>query len=276
MALLERKLRLATSGLILSILGLGAATPAQAAGGGTAVTAVASHAAKASPACARWTRVPTPQIGTDGAALDDVAAISARNAWAVGNDLNNGAIQTVILHWNGSSWHQAPSPSPSPSENRLFGVAATSARNAWAVGYELQDSKYQTLIEHWNGRSWRRVPSPNPAGTEHLNQLSDVTAVSATNAWAVGQYFTGTRHHTLILHWNGSSWRLVAGPNATRRGLLFGVAAVPGHLWASGTANAVRRRSLIMDRKNGTWRRTKIPGAACLPSLEPRARTPGP
>src|SRR5262249_37001760 len=147
-----------TSGLILGILGPGAATPAQALASGTAVTAVDTHAAGTSPACAQWTTVRAPHIGTGGAVLDDVAAQSARNAWAVGDDLNNGAIQTVILHWNGASWHRTPSPSPSSDQNWLFGVAATSASNAWAVGYDLQGSRYQTLILHWNGSSWRQVP----------------------------------------------------------------------------------------------------------------------
>ena len=260
-----------TSGLIVSILGLAAATRAQAEPGGAPATAVASHAAQASPACSRWTEVPVPHIGTGGAALDDVTALSARNAWAVGNDLNNGAIQTVILHWNGSSWRRSPSPSPSSTENRLFGVAATSASNAWAVGYDLQGSKYQTLIVHWNGSSWRRVPSPDPGGTAHQNRLSDVTAVSATNAWAVGDYRTGGGSRTLIVHWNGSSWRQETGPHATRTGSLVGVATA-GHLWATGTSSAAHRRPLIMDRKNGSWRRTGLAGAGLLAAVSGASR----
>jgi hypothetical protein len=261
-----------TSGLIVSILGLAAATAARAEPGGAAAPAVTSHTAQASPACARWTEVPVPHIGTGGVALDDVTALSVRDAWAVGNDLDNGAIQTVILHWNGSSWRRSPSPSPSSTENRLFGVAATSASNAWAVGYDLQGSKYQTLIVHWNGSSWRRVPSPNPAGTAHQNRLSEVTAVSSTSAWAVGDYRAGGGSHTLILHWNGSSWRQEASPNATRTGLLSGVAAGPGHLWAAGSSSAAHRRPLIMDRKNGSWGRTKLPGAGLLADVSGASR----
>lgn len=262
-----------TSGLILSILGLAAAAPAaQAADGGTAVAVVAGHGAQASPGCGRWTSVRVPYIGTGGAALDDVTARSARDAWAVGNGLGNGAIETVILHWNGSSWHRMPSPSPSSSENRLLGVAATSASNAWAVGYDLQGSKHQTLILRWNGSSWRRVPSPNPGGATHQNRLFDVTAVSATSAWAVGEYSRGAGFHTLIVHWNGSSWRRAAGLNAARAGSLVGVAAAPGHLWASGTSDAVDRRPLIMDRKNGSWGRTDIPGAGLLADVSGASR----
>src|SRR5258708_1382377 len=42
---------------------------------------------------------------------------------------------TIILHWNGSSWSQAPSPSPGGTiDNYLFGVSADSGNDAWAIG----------------------------------------------------------------------------------------------------------------------------------------------
>jgi len=66
-----------TSGLIPGILGLAAAAPAQAARGSTVAMAWASRDGQVSRACARWTKVPAPEIGTGGAVLDDVAAISA-------------------------------------------------------------------------------------------------------------------------------------------------------------------------------------------------------
>jgi len=43
-----------------------------------------------------------------------------------------------------------------------------------------------------------------------------VAATSATNAWAVGSYNTGTANQTLILHWNGRPleviWAWVTNP----------------------------------------------------------------
>jgi hypothetical protein len=183
----------------------------------------------------------------------------------VGDDSSGGTIQTVILHWDGASWQQTPSPDPSSSQNHLTGVAADSAGDAWAVGYDTnQGNQLQTLIVHWNGSSWQQVPSPDPGGAAHKNFLLGVTAISPSSAWAVGTYFKGTYFHTLILHWNGTSWRQVTG-NASRSGALFGVDAAPGHLWAAGVYNfTARHPPLIDERKDSRWVRTTLPGNGLL------------
>jgi hypothetical protein len=49
-----------------------------------------------------WKRVRSPSPGAD-AALLGVAVVSARSAWAVGDD-GTAHHKTLILHWNGSSW----------------------------------------------------------------------------------------------------------------------------------------------------------------------------
>jgi hypothetical protein len=94
-----------------------------------------------------WKRVPS--LASAGSEFLSVSAISARQAWTVG-DLNGRAL---IEHWNGTSWKRVPSASQ-PRSQTLRGVAASSARSAWAVG----DSKAgggSGLILHWNGTSWR-------------------------------------------------------------------------------------------------------------------------
>jgi hypothetical protein len=81
-----------------------------------------------------WKQVPspTPAGGVQGTELSGVAAVSSRNAWAVGSTVAQ-APKTVILHWNGTRWQRVPSPTPAGG-GLLAGVAATSARDAWAVG----------------------------------------------------------------------------------------------------------------------------------------------
>jgi hypothetical protein len=49
-----------------------------------------------------WRRVPSPSPGT-GAALFGVAVVSARSAWAVGDDSHSGE-KSLILRWNGTAW----------------------------------------------------------------------------------------------------------------------------------------------------------------------------
>src|SRR5580698_6796033 len=110
-----------------------------------------------------------------------------------------------------------PPDRPGPGDpNLLTGAAVTSARNAWAVGYyanaPLGEGAEQTLIEHWNGQAWKIAPSPNPGGSAADNSLHGVTAVSPTDAWAVGYYSRGG-DHTIIEHWNGHAWHAVQSPD---------------------------------------------------------------
>jgi hypothetical protein len=85
------------------------------------------------------------------------------------------------------------------------------------------------------------VPSPNASGVD--NTLSDVTVLSATDAWAVGEYtldgYGAVR--TMIQHYDGTGWTVVPSPNrllGTGRNqinTLLGVTAVTSSdVWAVG------------------------------------------
>ncbi len=213
-----------------------------------------------------WTRVPSPSPG--GAAHDSkltsVAIVSAKDAWAVGYyQTARDFRQTLILRWNGKSWTQVPTPNPGgPSHgNLLFGVTATSARNAWAVGYDTTTSGATTLILRWNGKSWARASSPNRAtgAPPKIDQLQGVTAISATNAWAVGYYqLSGTGFYTLILHWDGTAWHWMRSPDpAVDNDFLVGVAATSASsVWAVGGFNdgfGGGEQSLVLHWNGSAW-----------------------
>ncbi len=138
--------------------------------------------------------------------LSGVAATSAANAWAVGGYGSISSAKTLIVRWNGTAWTRVPSPTPAGG-GELGGVAATSASSAWAVGCTSCShiDSFKGLILGWNGKVWRRVPSPLPAYGKYGNALAGVAATSAANAWAVGCTASG---HTLILRWNGTTWKL--------------------------------------------------------------------
>ncbi|HMA34941.1 MAG TPA: hypothetical protein VKY74_10730, partial [Chloroflexia bacterium] len=137
------------------------------------------------------------------------------------------------------AWSIVSSPNPSTAgSNVLNGVAAVGANDVWAVGYYVNGSSIaQTLTEHWNGSAWTSVASPN-VGID-LNVLNSVAAVTANDGWAVGSYYnTSTAlHQTLVEHWNGSAWAVVASPNAgTSYNDLYGVAVVGANdVWAVGS-----------------------------------------
>lgn len=79
----------------------------------------------------------------------------------------------------------------------------------------------------------------NPGAT--LDVLTDVSAVSASDVWAVG-YFqddpTPLHQKTLILHWNGARWSRIPSPNPSPvLNELTGVFAVGADdVWAAGTS----------------------------------------
>jgi hypothetical protein len=93
----------------------------------------------------------------------------------------------------------------------LLSVSATSASNAWAVGFTTAAGFPQTMMLRWSGTGWRRVASPNPGGTIGT-VLSGVSAVSASDAWAVGAFDTPSGRESLARHWNGSTWERVPAP----------------------------------------------------------------
>jgi hypothetical protein len=188
-----------------------------------------------------WTQVPSPPGGLFG-----VAATSSTNAWAVG--MTGARRHSWILHWNGTAWSKEKSPG-----GRLNGVAATSATNAWAVG----SAGNFSWILHWNGTAWKLVPSPDPAGGGQID-LFGVAATSSTNAWAVGDYTTDTMlrpFKTLILHWNGKTWKQVVSPNPNSAGNgLQAVAALSStNVWAVGSAG------LILHWDGTAWKQETSP-----------------
>jgi len=173
-----------------------------------------------------WSVVSSPNVGSYSV-LNAVAAVAgnANDIWAVG--YSDGP-QTLVEHWNGISW----SIVPSPGVGSLQSVSAVAANDIWAVGcsnYSCNSIGAQTLIEHWNGSTWSIVPGPNPGAGN--NELDRVAAMAANDVWAVGTYYaSGGPYHTLIEHWNGSSWSAVPSPPG---GSLFGAVAA-NNIWAVG------------------------------------------
>ena len=83
-----------------------------------------------------WTAAPLPAISGSGG-LEDVAATSPTDAWAVGHRYDPGDQKghTLIEHHDGTSWTITPSADgPSAPQSELSGVSARTSTDAWAVG----------------------------------------------------------------------------------------------------------------------------------------------
>jgi hypothetical protein len=116
-----------------------------------------------------WRQVPNPtpsltnvnQPTVTAVLLDGASAISATDAWAVGDDFEEAPkstpAATLTVHWNGKRWSPVDSPNPGSGNNVLNGASTVSATDAWAVGYYTQKSVHDTLILHWNGKTWSQT-----------------------------------------------------------------------------------------------------------------------
>jgi hypothetical protein len=213
----------------------------------------------------QWQIVSNPNPSPEFNNFYGVAAISENDAWAVGFYANSvGIAQTLIEHWDGSTWSVVSSPNAGSQGNELLGVAAVSASDVWAVGFAATSNGDQkALIEHWNGHNWRVVPSPQASS---VDVLSSVATVSANDVWAVGT--SSTEGQTLIEHWNGSRWQIVPSP-ATGGELRGLTAASANDVWAVGDApnSADGSSQALIEHWNGTnWQVVPSPQATS-PSL---------
>lgn len=131
-------------------------------------------------------------------------------------------------------------PSLYQAGTNLNDILVLSQSNIWVVG----NFQNQPLALHWNGAQWSRMSVPAPTGSS----LSSLAALSPNDIWAVGHtdYGSGVVNsspqpsHTLIEHWNGARWSLVASPDllpGTRNDLQSITPITPNDAWAVGGAN---------------------------------------
>jgi len=170
----------------------------------------------------QWTNVPVPNDADS--VLSDVDAIAGGSVWIVGHIGN----ETLTLRWDGVQFIRVPSPNVGTISSSLSGVDIRAADDVWAVGGSSRRVNWSTtegdgLAMHWDGSTWTVFPSISSAGDGFVG-LSDVSVISADDAWAVGTLACfadlpnkadGTScpdpgyMHAVTLHWNGSTWTRV-------------------------------------------------------------------
>ncbi|MEO5952238.1 MAG: S-layer homology domain-containing protein [Chloroflexia bacterium] len=191
-----------------------------------------------------WTVVPSPNIGTNDNHLLSVNVLTANDAWASGYYLNDfGIAQSLVLHWDGTSWTQVAAPSISPyQDSELLSVEAIASDDAWAVGYSIDENGIgHPLTQHWDGTAWSVVVSPDPPNAEYGSALRDLTIVSPTDIWAGGFLLVDRQGYglerTMAMHWDGAQWSVVSTPNIGAYTNTFNGldAAGPNDVWAVGS-----------------------------------------
>jgi hypothetical protein len=192
-----------------------------------------------------WAYLPAPSPGANlGNPLNAVRVVGPSNVWFVGSSEVDGGTyfqgNPYALHWNGSSFGSLqyltqpfPQPPNSVSYANDLDVVGTSPI---AVGFGLDASNVgQGVIWRRGSDLWNPF-TPFADATRHV--LNSVQVIGSSNIWTVGQRTsTMGEQRTWIVHWNGSSWASLGGPNPQPGDSdLHGVSSVPGAttLWAVG------------------------------------------
>jgi hypothetical protein len=184
--------------------------------------------------------------------INDIDALSATDIWAVGS--NFGTIESLTIHYDGSTWSVVASPSPG-ANNVLASVATVASDDVWAVGWTLVREN-QPFVVHWDGTQWTEVPTPRVNGRTAL--LLGVDAVGPDDVWAVGYSTTngGSRYRSLAEHWDGSSWSIAPTPRPRhhRESQLLAVKAfATDDVWAVGSwTHRLEERRTLAEHWDGT------------------------
>ena len=189
-----------------------------------------------------WSVVNTGITYTGDTWLNAVAGTSDSDVWVVGGQrsgVGTGLWQTLVEHFNGTSWSIVPSPNSGTGNNNLYGVAALSPTDVWAVGFA-RPNNYTVrgaIALHWNGSGWTTyaLPRYNPYVGSHT--AYSVWMTSTSDVWVSG-YFIGEPDDPAyddigaVWHWDGSSWSMVASD--TGLSVVSGVSGSQDGLWGAG------------------------------------------
>jgi hypothetical protein len=109
---------------------------------------------------ATWSAVPSDDAGAGINLLHDVAFSAANDGWAVGESyVGSQGYDTLIEHWDGTSWSIVQSPNVDGAKDRLRAVATLpSTGQAWAVGSHDKSPLIQSYCPGAIGSATRAAP----------------------------------------------------------------------------------------------------------------------
>jgi hypothetical protein len=188
--------------------------------------------------------------------LDALAVASATNGWALGGTPAN---TTRLVRLTRRGWRDAAFPGGQVTLLANIGIAAAGSR-AWIIA---SPSTPSSDLWGWNGRSWAPQAVPCPSGDGC--QLAAIAAMSGSNAWAVGSYFSLTTGAgaPYAIHWNGRHWA-AAPVQPVSMGYFAGIALSWSGSWAAGSIFNTST-PLLYKWTGHSWARRPAP-----PGMTPR------
>jgi hypothetical protein len=133
----------------------------------------------------RWRKV---EANSDGA-IWGLAAVSAREVWAVGNF----GPQTLALRWDGVEWKRVATPNPGDGRgnNVLNAISVLKdegrgTNEVRAVGSYSEGGKDRALALMWDGVEWRQEHAPTPGNYSDVLRALEAVPGSGGEWWAAG------------------------------------------------------------------------------------------
>lgn len=131
-----------------------------------------------------WTEVPAPATGFAYTNLSELMIVQPDDVWLAGwgETVDEGGADrdSLMMHWNGSTWSLSPTPS---GNGELYDMTET-PDGPWVVGdtYHASGVPYNAYALRWTGASWATVTVP----TTQYDSFDGVAAIPGGGVWAVG------------------------------------------------------------------------------------------
>jgi hypothetical protein len=158
----------------------------------------------------------------------------------------------------------------------VAGSAASAASAAPASASAAAANARPALLARSSCRDGVILQTPSPGSHDDLyDNLFDIVAINSEDVWAAGYYIKAPTTHnlwqTLIEHYDGRRWRVVASPDPTPNDVLYALTALsPTDVWAVGVAaNKLRQDDhTLTENWNGSkWTVVPSPGVGLLDTI---------
>jgi hypothetical protein len=213
----------------------------------------------------RWAQVTVPPaLAADAESAVAVGASSASNAWLVSPG--------HLLRWDGTAWQAQPVPSwVTLGSAGVYKVAAEvfGPGSAWVFSLDRNASPTPYYAARYTGGNWAKVALPGSPDEVSALSPDDIWVLGATRATAATN-----NPATILMHWDGTSWRTVAAPSVSVPGSVTVndedlVAAGPDDVWlvretqvSNSDGQTVITSTYLLHWDGTSWTRV----AAALPS----------
>jgi|HubBroStandDraft_1064217.scaffolds.fasta_scaffold13271_3 hypothetical protein len=194
-----------------------------------------------------WHLVQTISEGSSFVSLQDLVALSPKDAWVVGSYGSSPRSHALTARWNGRSWSKVR---VADSQVKAIDVVAMSSRgDTWAFGY---GANGQYLL-NWTGRTWS---VQRATGASNI-LVSAAIVFNRHDVWIFGSNLV-PGYGSYAVHFNGHAWKAMPIPGISAEGFPVAAAAAtsPRSIWVASNEYPATSRILHW---NGRWSVAALP-----------------